>query len=73
MSESHEELLAMKDAGNDWIGNTDTGDVWRWPFCIVDGCTNRACLRLNSPRCYPHTLPGVPIAVAQDEPEKLTV
>ncbi len=32
-----------------------------WPMCIIKGCANRSCLRLNSPRCYPHTLPGVPL------------
>lgn len=70
---SHEELLAMKAAGNDWIENTDSGHVWRWPFCIIEGCTNRACLRLNSPRCYPHTLPGVPIPMDADNPAEAPV
>lgn len=54
------ELAAMKADGNCWIENTDTRETFWWPFCIVDGCINRACLRLSSPRCYPHTLPGVP-------------
>jgi len=26
-----------------------------WPMCAKDGCKNRACLRLNSRYCYPHT------------------
>lgn len=31
-----------------------------WSDCIVDGCSNKCCLRLNSNKCYPHTL-GIPI------------
>lgn len=47
------------------------GELYYWPRCIIPGCENRACLRLNSRRCYPHTLPGVPLA--NDEPERVTV
>jgi len=54
----------------DWVDDHPTiheavvgsdGDTYLWPHCIIPGCANRACLRLNSKRCYPHTLPGVPI------------
>ncbi len=27
-----------------------------WPDCIVPKCPRKCCLRLNSPKCYPHTL-----------------
>lgn len=64
---THEELLSMKANGECWVIRHETGQEFWWPFCIVDGCTNRACLRLNSPRCYPHTLPGVPIAEEKEE------
>lgn len=47
------------------IGND--GETYFWPRCIIPGCTYRACLRLNSPRCYPHTLPGVPIMADPEE------
>ena len=63
---SHAELLAMKDAGNCWVGRDDGSEFW-WPFCTVTGCSNRACLRLNSERCYPHTLPGVPILSDEED------
>jgi hypothetical protein len=64
---SHEELLSMKANGECFV-DAGYGTIW-WPFCIVDGCTNRACLRLQSPRCYPHTLPGVPIVPDVEETE----
>lgn len=53
----------MKAEGNCWVED-ERGTFW-WPFCIIDGCVNRACLRLESPRCYPHTLPGVPLPTEQ--------
>lgn len=31
-----------------------------WPDCIVPGCTNKCCLRLNSDKCWPHTT-GAPL------------
>ena len=62
---SRAELLSMKANGECWVED-DHGTFW-WPFCVVDGCTNRACLRLASVKCYPHTLPGVPIVEDADE------
>lgn len=48
----------------------DDGKTYYWPRCVVAGCENRSCLRLGSSKCYPHTLPGVPIVheVEEDEP-----
>lgn len=31
-------------------------DVTNWPNCIVPGCENKCCARLNSERCWPHTM-----------------
>lgn len=31
-------------------------DLDAWPDCIVPGCRNKCCLRLNSDKCYPHTI-----------------
>lgn len=45
------------------------GNLYHWPMCAVPGCGNRSCLRLNSVKCYPHTLPGVPIIEDTEEPE----
>jgi len=68
---SREELLAMKAAGNDWVN--DARGMWHWPFCIVAGCHRRSCLSLKSERCYPHTLPGVPLANDEiKQPEAVT-
>lgn len=67
---SHEELLSMKANGECYVVD-ERGEFW-WPFCIVDGCSRRACLRLDSPRCYPHTLPGVPIVADVEEEETET-
>lgn len=50
---THEQLLQMKADGNTWI--SVEGREFRWPFCRVDSCTNRACLRLMSLYCWPHT------------------
>ncbi len=30
-------------------------DEEEWPRCIIPDCTNKCCLRLNSPFCYPHS------------------
>jgi hypothetical protein len=49
------------------------GETYYWPRCVIAGCENRACLRLNSIRCYPHTLPGVPLASDVPEPLPETV
>jgi hypothetical protein len=73
MSESREQLLAWKAESWCWVEETDTGDTFWWPFCILEGCVNRAATQLNSPRCYPHTLPGVPLPDEADEPETVTV
>ena len=32
-------------------------DMDDWPYCPVEGCTNKICLSLGSDRCFPHT-PG---------------
>jgi hypothetical protein len=47
------------------------GGFYCWPMCIVPGCGNRSCMKLGSPRCYPHTIPGVPLAndILTEEPE----
>jgi hypothetical protein len=50
---THQQLLQMKAEGNTWV--TVEGREFRWPFCRVDGCTSRACLRLMSLYCWPHT------------------
>lgn len=72
MSQSREYLLALKAEGNCWISIDGKAPFW-WPFCIIEGCHNRACLKLNSPRCYPHTLPGVPRPnVEAEKPEAVT-
>lgn len=71
-NKTHGELLVMKANGDTLVEIIDGGrvvDSYHWPFCIIAGCTNRACLKLNSPRCYPHTLPGVPRPT--DEVEEL--
>lgn len=46
----------MKASGNTWVCHE--GREFRWPFCRVDGCANRACLRLMSIYCHPHTDAG---------------
>ena len=61
----------MSFGGACWV--EDERGVFWWPFCAVDGCPNRCCLRLNSSKCYPHTLPGVPITTDEDEREPETV
>jgi hypothetical protein len=48
-----------KAQNNCWV--TDERSTFWWPYCIIEGCLNRQCRRLNSLRCYPHTLPGVPL------------
>lgn len=26
-----------------------------WPDCAIEGCSNKCCLALDSPFCFPHT------------------
>lgn len=35
------------------------GSLDDWPNCTVPDCGNKACLRFNSEKCYPHTLEEV--------------
>lgn len=55
----------MSDDRNPWV--RDGARVFLWPYCIVPGCNSRCCLRLNSERCYPHMLPGVPLPAIESE------
>lgn len=45
-----------------------------WPKCAIEVCTNKACIRLGSKYCWPHT-PGLsPDEIAKSlEEEKETV
>lgn len=42
-----------------WFVQDDGHEFW-WPDCAVSGCPNQACLRKNSPFCWPHT-PGAAV------------
>lgn len=38
-----------------------------WPNCEVPDCPNKACLRLDSDKCYPHTMdPNAPMPKCEE-------
>ena len=54
---------AMEENMSDWRDELTDDEVnailekqlKMWPMCAKEGCNSRACLRLNSKYCYPHT------------------
>lgn len=68
MSWSNCEWVEDAPEDRDLVRGSD-GNLYHWPMCEVANCGNRACLRLNSLKCYPHTLPGVPIVIEEPESE----
>ena len=47
------------DKTDTWIEICDddgkTVDAFHWPFCVVDGCSNRICRNISDLYCYPHS------------------
>jgi len=51
------------------IGDTTYFTDDEWPMCIVNGCPNRCCMRLNSEKCYPHSF-GLPHDIFTQQTKK---
>ena len=41
---------------SEWAWDDIDGQIWTWPDCSEPDCTNKSCLRLDSDKCYPHSL-----------------
>lgn len=64
MSANTQEGLDIGTGSCSWCGTPLTEDALcqqcydAWPKCAIGPCQNKACIRLHSRYCWPHT-PGV--------------